>query len=501
VARGDRDDVPSGLAALAFVGGLVAMAGTYWDDSWHTDRGRDDFFIPPHLTLYGGVLVAALAVGVWASRAVRSPGVVDGLRSNRPLRWAVAGAVAVFVSAPIDDAWHRAYGRDAVLFSPPHLLAIVASIVLVVALATGLRPGAGPLSARERAVRVLGGAGVLGALVVPVMEYEADVPQFSVAWFLPLVTGAVVVARPVATRLLGGRWPLTQAAAAYMAIRLLLVVGLAVGGFSTPIVPPVVVAALVADIGAHRRWPWAVQGAAVTLAVHAAYVPWLAVVPHGAKVTGDELVLSLVVAFAAAFAAQVATGSTGRVRAPAVAASGVLVLVVVLVGVARPAAAHDPGQGERRGDAEMTVTVAQRTVRLQVTLTGVDCDALRGSAVVARRAGMTRIEAMPRIRPCTYEGYTEVPTGGRWFIYATFDAPDAMWEAWLPVEAADGTRSSETRVLYQPASGSEDGSQLIVGAALVVVAALLLLGCVRMVAAPEDPVAGRDLAPTRPSTT
>lgn len=40
----------------------MALFATYWDDSWHTDKGRDEFAIPPHLLLYGGVALTSLAV-------------------------------------------------------------------------------------------------------------------------------------------------------------------------------------------------------------------------------------------------------------------------------------------------------------------------------------------------------------------------------------------------------------------------------------------------------
>ncbi len=43
--------------AFFLIGGLAALAGTYWDYARHIDRGRDSFAIPPHLLFYGGMLV------------------------------------------------------------------------------------------------------------------------------------------------------------------------------------------------------------------------------------------------------------------------------------------------------------------------------------------------------------------------------------------------------------------------------------------------------------
>ena len=103
----------------ASLGGVVALVGIYWDDAWHTDRGRDSLFAPPHLVLHAGVLAATLAVG---------------LLTRRPWgggqRLAIAGGAAVLVPAPVDELWHVSFGRDAVLWSPPHMFAVVASLML-----------------------------------------------------------------------------------------------------------------------------------------------------------------------------------------------------------------------------------------------------------------------------------------------------------------------------------------------------------------------------------
>ena len=36
--------VPAGTLAAVLVGGPLALVGTYWDEAWHTDVGRDSFF-------------------------------------------------------------------------------------------------------------------------------------------------------------------------------------------------------------------------------------------------------------------------------------------------------------------------------------------------------------------------------------------------------------------------------------------------------------------------
>lgn len=49
--------------SVAIVGFGVALFGVYWDDAWHTDRGRDDLLSAPHLALYAGVAIAVSVVG------------------------------------------------------------------------------------------------------------------------------------------------------------------------------------------------------------------------------------------------------------------------------------------------------------------------------------------------------------------------------------------------------------------------------------------------------
>jgi hypothetical protein len=410
---------------------------------------------------------------------------VDGASGQRLLRWALIAAVAVLVSAPIDDAWHVAYGRDAVLFSPPHLLAIASSATLIIALTGGLGPSQARLDAPSHALRLLGAALVLAALVVPVMEYEADVPQFSPAWFLPLVTVAVVLSRPVAAQLLPGRWPLTQAALVYTVLHLALIVALAAGGFSTPSLPPIVAAAVVADVVAVRRWPLALQAAAVALAVHLAYVPWLDVAPHGVPVTGRELVLSVTVASIAGATATlvIRPGSRHSFQHGTAHGAAGLAVLLSLTGPVRPASAHDPGQGARRGEVDFQATVVDRNLHLNAVVRDVPCKLLGAPTIVARRAGMVRSEAMVRRRGCSFGGDLALPDDGRWFVYLALTGPEGELEGWLPVDVADSSQTSATRVLYQPPARSGGATQVLAGTALVAAAAVLLVGCLRNLAA------------------
>ncbi|MBM4440157.1 MAG: hypothetical protein FJ027_07040, partial [Candidatus Rokubacteria bacterium] len=116
------------LAAKAFAG-----IGVGWDIRWHIVIGRDSFWIAPHVMTYAGVAVAALvSFGVLAwetyrARDGRAPAAtlrVAGLVGTRGWHLAWWGMSLTILAAPIDDLWHRMFGIDVTLWSPPHLLGL-----------------------------------------------------------------------------------------------------------------------------------------------------------------------------------------------------------------------------------------------------------------------------------------------------------------------------------------------------------------------------------------
>src|SRR5712691_8956873 len=110
---------------------LVAGWGVQWDIRWHLTIGRDSFWIAPHVMTYAGVTLAAVvAFAVLARETIlaaggdRPPGSVRfaGLVSTPGLHLAWWGMAVVILAAPVDDLWHRLFGIDVTLWSPPHLL-------------------------------------------------------------------------------------------------------------------------------------------------------------------------------------------------------------------------------------------------------------------------------------------------------------------------------------------------------------------------------------------
>jgi hypothetical protein len=122
------------LLAAKLVGGW----GVGWDIRWHLVIGRDSFWIAPHVMTYASVVVASLiSLGVllvetWRARGgARSPDAITvaWLSGTRGFHLAWWGMAIVILAAPIDDLWHRLFGLDVTLWSPPHLLGLAGSQV------------------------------------------------------------------------------------------------------------------------------------------------------------------------------------------------------------------------------------------------------------------------------------------------------------------------------------------------------------------------------------
>ena len=142
------------------------------------------------------------------------------------------------------------FGRDAVLFSPPHILGIFGPLALVASalLEVSRFPG---LS--RRWLTPFGSAAVLALLLVMAFEYDADVPQFSVFWYLPILVVASTFAFALSHSVSRDEWIATKAALLYTALMVGVFIFLSVLGLSKPIIPAVIIPALVFDLAVRRR--------------------------------------------------------------------------------------------------------------------------------------------------------------------------------------------------------------------------------------------------------
>lgn len=442
--------VPGWTAAVA---GAVAIVAVYWDEAWHTDVGRDTFWSAPHLLLYGAVGVAGLAVVAWGVRALAATRSVLAVLGHGPLAVAGLGGLVVLGAGPADAAWHEAYGRDAVLWSPPHMLAVLGTVAMLLGLLTATAP----------TVRLRSAFGVLllaNALAV-VFEYEAGVPQFSEALYVPVLLAVGVPAALLVRTWVPSRAPVTLVVLGYVALRLLVVLVLSLLGRSTPDLPVAVLGLAALDL------PLRSTVRRVTAAVTAtAALAW------GASATGlaspaaaDVAVTALPVIVVGAVILSAPRWRASIARAAPVVLLGVTVLAMVPAG---PAQAHDPGQGrvvtevglDARSDGQGTLTLS---------VTGADhCGDLDPVRVVARRAGETRAGELRRTGACSFAGTLELPAHGRWFVYAELDHAGTAVETWLPVFADRRQRIEEVRSLYVPAGdgGGVTTSQVLAGGAL-----------------------------------
>jgi len=161
----------AGLWTL-IAGHVIAIWGTQWDIQWHLTIGRDSFWIAPHVVTYSGVTILVLAsFGVLAWTTLRGAGALQprairvfGVTGTPGYQLAAWGMVLTVAAAPIDDLWHRLFGLDVTLWSPPHLLGLLGAIVNAAAcwlIADETYP---PRSGARLTALVLGGALVYGAL-------------------------------------------------------------------------------------------------------------------------------------------------------------------------------------------------------------------------------------------------------------------------------------------------------------------------------------------------
>jgi hypothetical protein len=434
---------------LAVVAGAAALFATYWDDAWHTDLGRDTATIPPHLLLYGSVAVIGGVVAAWGLAALRRGRSLLAILRQPPLLLAATGATVTLASAPIDAAWHAAFGRDAVLWSPPHMLGVFGTLALIVGILAGARPGTRPwLSAAA-------GALLLGSAVMPVLEFETDVPQFAEALYLPVLLAGTLLAAAILRLVVPGPLPIARAVGIYVLLRVAITIGLAGLGRSTPDLPLAILGLAAIDL------PW--RTATARYAAGAAGVATSAWLASAAGLTSVAAGAVAVVAIPAlvVFAAVLLAAAAVRLRRLG-GATLLLLLGVAVVLWPRPAAAHDPGQG-RPVAAVTLAAVSDGQGTLTVTAKPANaCGALTPGRVVARRAGRTVTGALATMGRCRYAGMVSVTAAGRWFLYVELRQADHMVEAWLPVDAGRAGWLVQRRELYQPA-GRTQGAPLPTG--------------------------------------
>ncbi|SDD65355.1 hypothetical protein [Actinokineospora iranica] len=194
--------------AVAFLSGVSALVGVYWDVPIHMELGRDEGPLanPSHYPIYfglmgifaSGVLSAALAKGKLPARTF-----AIGPHWRAPM-----GAIAMMATGaigiagfPLDDVWHRLFGQDVTEWGPTHVLMIGGGVGVVIGLQL-LLAEARQVGASGPVARLLGpvlaGAWMMGASAF-LMEFDLGVPQF------PMLAQVVLVGLIGTWTLLYGR--------------------------------------------------------------------------------------------------------------------------------------------------------------------------------------------------------------------------------------------------------------------------------------------------------
>jgi predicted membrane protein len=263
--------------ALGLVGVALTWFGAAWDVSWHRLIGRDTFWSAPHLFLYGGISLWGLASLVATITAMRGRPVrgrelrIGPLRAELGLALVGIAAALVIASAPFDDAWHLAFGRDIDIWSPPHLAGVAGSALAFVGWSVAFAPGVFAISeGLRRILRALMVANVCAVLVFG-MNFYYILSVTREGFFYPLVVALTIPAGlAFGAGMLGGRWGATMTAVAYTGAALVTYAILAGGGWLAPAFPPLFLAGAIAiDVlrarGGRMAHPLAL-GAAFTVA-------------------------------------------------------------------------------------------------------------------------------------------------------------------------------------------------------------------------------------------
>lgn len=206
---------------------VIAGWGVQWDIQWHVLIGRDSFWIPPHLMTYAGVsAVVILSFGMLFLETWRGTGAVRvmGLSGSRGFQLAAWGIAVTILAAPIDDLWHRLFGIDVTLWSPPHLMGILGVVINGWACLTIAREVYPESPLARIAAMVVTGAGLYGSLHLTVdPTFRLAYLYGGVSFYSFAILGALML--PLAlvptARLTGTRW------APLMALVLVAFVGMA----------------------------------------------------------------------------------------------------------------------------------------------------------------------------------------------------------------------------------------------------------------------------------
>jgi len=115
---------------FVIIGSILGVTGTYWDIYYHIIYGRESFWIKPHLIVYLGVLIVFLSslIGLIYNHNIKNKRLAKGF-FYATLTIFLSVTLQI-ISAYIDDLWHKIFGLDVSVWSPPHLILIFFGIMI-----------------------------------------------------------------------------------------------------------------------------------------------------------------------------------------------------------------------------------------------------------------------------------------------------------------------------------------------------------------------------------
>jgi hypothetical protein len=271
------------------------MWGVYFDTAWHRTVGRDTFWSLPHLFIYGGgflvwtsdVIAIALAT---RGRLADLGGIVLRAGPVRlPLGFAVSalGTAVIVLAVPTDLTWHAVFGKDLLIWSPPHLQGVVGGAIgtLGILFAIAGQKGRGVFAhiALWRVAMLLPLVGLLHYVHWSLAHYTIF-PWTRTPDFYPYVVALTVPMIVVAGARAVGPWAPTWAGLLFFAAVVVIDAGIGLIGFGRPAVTPIfaIPAAAVSLFyvamrrGTERLVLALAAGAVFTLAFVAMEAAWMA---------------------------------------------------------------------------------------------------------------------------------------------------------------------------------------------------------------------------------
>jgi hypothetical protein len=173
---------PAWVLVVAALGALLMPFGGYWDITSHMETGRESFFSPPHLLIYGGILLALMAVLAGVGRKPAGRTWRQHLLMDPAAGVAALALVAQLSSGPFDELWHNLFGLDVSVWSPPHAVLILGGMAVCLAL-SALQVNRGGALVTGLRMTTLAGALLTAGLFLA--EFEYPFPSWHVSQARP----------------------------------------------------------------------------------------------------------------------------------------------------------------------------------------------------------------------------------------------------------------------------------------------------------------------------